>query len=157
MNLKGIHTLVVDDCDDTRLALRQALEHEGAIVHEASTRTKALGLYFELMADDIVPRAVITDWVLHAPESAEYRFYELIGRPVDNTALHLIQRIRTVDPDVAIVVHSGFMDDIPRNLGVSVVQKGESIARVLQIIDQHPTVLAQRQSFRTRSGEYLMG
>ena len=156
MNLKGIHALVVDDCDDTRLALRQALEAEGAIVHEASTRTKALGLYFELMTDDIIPRAVITDWILHSPESAEYRFYELIGRPVDNTALHLIQRIRTVDPDVAIIVHSGFKDDIPGNLGVNVVQKGESIGKVLQLIDQHPTVLAQRNTFRTRSGEWAI-
>jgi len=155
VSLQGIHILLVEDDEETRRQVRNELEQAGAIIHEACSRTKALGLYFELVADDIIPRAVVTDWFLHSPDSAEYRFYKLIDRPVDNTAQHLIERIRHIDPHVAIVVHSGYHDDIPtKDLQVCVVQKGEPLHRIIQVIDLHPSVDAQRTYFRQRSGEF---
>jgi hypothetical protein len=143
-SLRRAHVILVGADQDQQAALGRMFERAGAYPHHAKTRTEALGIYVTLFTEDIRPRALVTDWFIHPPESAEHRFFTLIGHPEDSTALRLISRVRRMDPGVAVAVHSGFKDDIPAELCVSIVQRGRPLLDILCAVAAHPllTVVA---------------
>ena len=141
MLLKDVHLLVIDNISNDRSSLVNFLEQEGAICHVAKTRVEAMGLYMALFTDNIVPRAIITEWYLNPPGSMEFEFYNKIGKSESNTAVNLIRRLRIIDPDVAIIVHSAYLDDmIHEGLPVHVVQKGQSYMRIVDILEGESSI-----------------
>ena len=139
--LDSVHILVVDNNDSDRFSLITLLESEGAICHVARTRTEAMGLYLALFIENIVPRAIITEWYLNAPSTKEFKFYLDINRPESNTSKTLIQRFQKLDPSVSIIVHSAYLDDmIHEKLPVRLIQKGEPLRNIIEALEESTSV-----------------
>lgn len=143
--LQGTHILVVDPDADRRDKICTVLRRCRAVVHLAESRTEALGQFAELYGQQIVPRAVVTSWQLHPPGTREHQFYQMIHRHVDNTALDLVERIRTIDGRIALAVLSTPEDQIPDNVveafRVTLVPRIEDLEEVLS---SDPDMLSMR-------------
>lgn len=111
--LEGSHILVVDDNEAERAGACQALQDQGAHVHCVNSRMEAVAAFIELTTHDIVPRAIVVDWLLNKPGTREHRFYKMVGRPLDNTARHLIDIVRKYDEKIAIIVYTKYDKDLP--------------------------------------------
>lgn len=132
--LNDVHVLVLDDDATVRRVVAAYLKAEGAIVHQASSRIEALGLYLALMVEGLVPRAVITDWYLADPGSKVHDFYQSIGRPEDATAENFIRQLKLADPEVCIIIHSGYLADVPAGIADFVASKSSPIPELIALL-----------------------
>lgn len=142
--LDNIHVLLVTQDPVYGETTRRDLESHGAIVHLATSRVRAIGIYWKLVCDDIHPRAIITGWYMNLPQSSTNEFYKLIDRAADNTAAPMIRHIRKIDPRVLVVINSAYIDDIPDDLrndpSIKVLQKGTDVAMIYDHIAKTPMI-----------------
>jgi hypothetical protein len=89
------HVLIVDYCEERRKELRGLLLRERVVCHEAGNRMEAIGRLWELASLGVIPRAVITNWLLDEPKARE--FFSLIGREIDHTSLNFIKNVMKID------------------------------------------------------------
>lgn len=90
-----VHILVVDYDDRRRNTIQQLFSGRQIIFHEAKNRTEGLGRLWELAAEGITPRAVLSSWLLDEPKARD--FFRLIGREIDHTCLSLLTNILKID------------------------------------------------------------
>jgi len=95
MNIKNTHVLLVDYRPNVLQDLSDKFSEHSAFVHTALNRTDALGKLWALASDRIIPRAIISSWLLDDPEGR--RFYKLIGREIDHTSLYLFKQAAKLD------------------------------------------------------------
>lgn len=141
--LENIHILIIDNNDTDRGLLTAFLEEKGAKCHPVKNRTEAMGLYVTLFTDNIIPRAIITEWYINPPKSDEHNFYVAIDRPEINTSQRLIERFKIIDPDVDVVIYTSYVDKVNTE-DIPVIRKGDDLNKILKILDQSKTVTRYR-------------
>lgn len=149
--LDNVHVLLVSQDPIYMAQTKRELESHGAVVHTASKRAEALGIYWNLVCANIHPRAIITGWYMNLPNTKEHEFYKLINRDEDNTAAPMLRRVRQMDPRVLIVINSAYIDDIPQDLrkdpSIKVLQKGTSPKTIYDHIAQTPMIKSHPDRF----------
>ena len=95
MQDQTVHILIIDYNAARRGDIIALFAGRPIIFHEASGRTEGLGRLWELAAEGITPRAVLTSWLLDEPDAR--KFFSLIGREVDHTSLSLLQNMLRID------------------------------------------------------------
>lgn len=93
--------------DDTVIAeLTKALKEFGATVHLARNRFDAVGTYWKLYSNNIIPRAVITKWWISPPGSDQHEFFKSIDRLDDCTALPVLKNAVKLDPTSLFIIYA---------------------------------------------------
>lgn len=135
--LPDCHILVVDDSEESRLKTCQVLQEHGATVHCVRSRMEAVAAFIELMANDILPSAIVSDWILNKPGTREYQFYKMVGRQLDNTARHLVDTVRKYDQRIPIFLFSKD-EDLPdryvKDNHLIILPKGEDPIMLVEIL-----------------------
>jgi hypothetical protein len=107
------HVLLVDYGVNNLDILAKRLELVGVIPHKCISRIDALGKLWELVSNHIIPRGVISSWLLDDPEGRE--FYSLIGREIDHTSLSLFRNAAKLDPRDTILIC--YTNNLPETCG----------------------------------------
>lgn len=159
MSLAGSHVLVVSDSPEDLQRVQEALQGKGVMVHTATSRMEAFGLLVQLFAQQIIPRALITDWMLNLPDSKDYEFYQVIDKPQENTAQTLIKHVRAYDDQIAIMVFTDFADLVPlediKEHGYQLISKSEGVDAMLKALQHDPRVQDMRYR-ASKSQEFAM-
>ena len=106
-----IHVILADYDLERRELVAAGLEGPDILVHKCSDRIEALGKYWLLYAEGILPRAVVASWLMDTPASRS--FFSAVGREVDHTSLALFTNVGRLDPDGILVCYT---DDMPETV-----------------------------------------
>lgn len=166
------HIVVVDYDGDRRKRVTDAVSADsGVVVHEAVTRTQALGIIYQLAVNGITPRAIFSAWLLDDPDSRA--FYKLLEREIDLTCLTLLAHCVQIDASHSQVtnehatlvcyVPSAYMEEALFNIredGLSSVviideshgDQLEGVAKALYCLDRERAVRRYSVDYEPSSG-----
>lgn len=108
--LHDTHILIVNSDTLKRQVLIGLLRQMGATVHHAETQLQAVGMYLRLFRSRIRPRAVITDWWMSPPGTAENEFFRryMPQEKMDQatTSLPLLRSVSDLDPEAFVAIYT---------------------------------------------------
>lgn len=105
-DLSDTNILLVMSDEQLIASLSDVLKSCGATVHVAKNRFDAVGMYWKLYAQSIIPRAVVTKWWIAPPGSDQYKFFNSINRLEDCTALPVLKNAIKLDPSGLYIVYA---------------------------------------------------
>jgi hypothetical protein len=105
-DLSDTSVLLIMSDDEVIADMTKALKDLGATVHLARNRFDAVGMYWRLYSNNIIPRAVITKWWISPPGSDQYKFFESIGRLDDCTSLPVLRNAVKLDPTSLFIIYA---------------------------------------------------
>ncbi len=98
------------------MELGETFAAAGAIVHVARNRYDAMGVYWNLFNNKIIPRAVISKWWITAPDSAQFEFFKAIDRLEDCSALPVLKNAIQLDPGGLYIVYTNHVKEAKLSL-----------------------------------------
>lgn len=150
--LDDTHVLVVDDSKQRELLI-QMFTALSANVHHAETQMQAVGMYFRLFRQRCIPRAVVCDWYLNPPDSAEHQFMKkYMSDEVQRatTCVVLLENILDLEPNAFISIYTEAVDEareqiLRRGWNVTVYDKKTlPVVEFVSRIAEHQTIAQQR-------------
>jgi hypothetical protein len=109
--MSQIHVILADYNYERMAEVAESLAGLGAVVHQCGNRIEAMGKYWLLYAEGILPRAVVASWLMDTPDSRA--FFSAVGREVDHTSLALFSNVCRLDPAGILICYS---DDLPETV-----------------------------------------
>lgn len=102
--MNQVHVILADYDAERLEKVAGSLAKTGATVHRCRDRIEAMGKYWLLYAEGILPRAVVASWLMDTPESRA--FFSAVGREVDHTSLALFVNVSRLDPAGILVCYT---------------------------------------------------
>lgn len=125
--MSPVHIILADYDAARRTTIAEAAVCRGVVVHQCSDRIEALGKYWILFSEGVIPRAVVASWLMDTPESRS--FFSLIGREVDHTSLSLFRNASQLDPEGILACYTDRPAETLQELS------GEGLAGLVQVLD----------------------
>ena len=126
--LNVIHVILADYDTDRRDLVAEGMLSPDILVHKCSDRIEALGKYWMLYAEGILPRAVVANWLMDTHESRS--FFSAVGREVDHTSLALFVNVAKLDPHGILVCYTDDMAETVTELEHSEVADKVQVVRM---------------------------
>ena len=122
-----IHVILADYDPTRREQVALGMEGPDILVHKCVDRIEALGKYWMLYSEGILPRAVVANWLMDTPESRS--FFSAVGREVDHTSMSLFTNVSRLDPDGILVCYTEDMPETVTELEHSAVADKVQVVR----------------------------
>lgn len=106
--LSGVSIFVAHYNAEIRRGLRSLLRCIGAEVSSSRSALEANIKYLKMHKSGEIPNRIVTEWWLEDPDSDTFQFWDVIGRPQQNSAYELLESVRDLDDgrvDVTIYSH----------------------------------------------------
>lgn len=152
-DLTDTNVLLVMSDEKLIATLSDVLKGCGATVHVAKNRFDAVGMYWKLYAQSIIPRAVVTKWWIAPPGSDQYKFFSSINRLEDCTALPVLKNAIKLDPSGLYIVYAKSIKEARAALKANDMQSGVYVCDRTKV-DAHR--LAQAISNNEITARYRM-
>lgn len=141
------HVILADYNQTRRESVAQALKELDTVVHQCDNRIDAMGKYWLLYAEGILPRAVVASWLMDTPESRA--FFSAVGREVDHTSLALFANVARLDPQGILICYTDNMTEAVTELESSAVAEKVMLVSACDAVAEVPELV--QSDYRTRT------